>query len=81
VRRFRVHGWTSVTLVTFESDSKMHRIDESAFQGSDLHTIESRASVAVVCKSCFSTCRSQSPYCYQLAADQGLASAQYRQGP
>jgi hypothetical protein len=36
--------------------SKLHRIDECAFQKSDLKTIEIPASVEVVCKSCFSTC-------------------------
>jgi hypothetical protein len=48
----------SLMSVTFESNSKLQRIDESAFQGSGLKTIDVPASVEVVCKSCFSECKS-----------------------
>jgi hypothetical protein len=44
----------SLTSVTFESNSKLHRIEEFAFQGSDLKTIVIPTSIEVVCKYCFS---------------------------
>jgi hypothetical protein len=49
---------TSLTSVTFESNSKLQRIEESAFGLSDLKTIDIPASVEVVCKFCFSNCTS-----------------------
>jgi uncharacterized radical SAM superfamily Fe-S cluster-containing enzyme len=48
----------SLTSVTFESNSKLHRIEESAFTQSGLRTIQIPASVEVLCKSCFDSCRS-----------------------
>jgi hypothetical protein len=48
----------SLTSVTFESNSKLHRIEESAFAGSGLLTIQIPASVEVVRKSCFAKCSS-----------------------
>jgi hypothetical protein len=52
------HCVNSLPSVTFESNSKLHRIDESAFGWSGLKTIEIPASVEVVCKSCFYECKS-----------------------
>jgi hypothetical protein len=48
----------SFTSVTFESNSKLHRIEESAFAQSGWRTIQIPASVEVLCKSCFSNCSS-----------------------
>jgi hypothetical protein len=49
---------TSHTTVTFESNSKLHRIEESAFAESSLKITTIPASVEVVCKSCFYYCKS-----------------------
>jgi hypothetical protein len=47
-----------LTSVTFESSSKLQRIDEFAFSGSSLSTIQIPATVEVLYKSCFYFCRS-----------------------
>jgi hypothetical protein len=44
--------------VTFESTSKLHRIDESAFVWSGVTAIQVPASVEVLCDRCFSFCTS-----------------------
>jgi hypothetical protein len=49
---------TSLPSITFESNSKLQRIDESAFTESDLTTIHVPASVEVLCKNSFSNCKS-----------------------
>jgi hypothetical protein len=49
---------TFLTSVTFESSSKLQRIEEGAFAGSGLKTIQITASVEVLCKCCFSKCTS-----------------------
>jgi hypothetical protein len=48
----------SLTSVTFESNSKLQRIEESAFTRSGLRTIQVPASVEVLCKDYFSKCKS-----------------------
>jgi hypothetical protein len=48
----------SLTSVTFESNSKLQRIEESAFVGSGLRPIHVPASVEVLCKLCFYCCTS-----------------------
>jgi hypothetical protein len=46
----------SLTSVTFESNSKLQRIEEYAFADSGLTTIQVPASVEVLCKKCFNCC-------------------------
>jgi alkylhydroperoxidase family enzyme len=48
----------SLASVTFESDSKLQRIEACAFHVSGLTAIHIPASVEVLCESCFSNCRS-----------------------
>jgi hypothetical protein len=48
----------SLTSIIFESNSKLHRIEESAFAESGLRTIQIPASVEVLCNECFSACQS-----------------------
>jgi hypothetical protein len=48
----------SLTSITFESNSKLERIEESAFTMSRLTTIQVPASVEVLCKFCFYNCES-----------------------
>jgi hypothetical protein len=49
----------SLEVVTFESESCLTRIDESAFEGCcSLKSISIPRSVEILCKSCFSGCRS-----------------------
>jgi hypothetical protein len=48
----------SLTSVTFESDSKLHRIDESAFHQSVLTSNIIPKSVEVLCNGCFYNCTS-----------------------
>jgi hypothetical protein len=57
---------TSLTSVTFESNSKLQRIEESAFAQSGLTTIEVPASVEVLCKLCFSYCWSLTSVTFEL---------------
>jgi hypothetical protein len=45
-----------LTSIAFESDSKLHRIEDFAFRSSGLRTIQSPLSVEVLCKLCFSDC-------------------------
>jgi hypothetical protein len=45
---------TSLTSVTFESNSKLRRMEDGAFAQNGLRTIEIPASVEIVCKFCFS---------------------------
>jgi hypothetical protein len=46
----------SLKCVTIESNSKLHRIDESAFAVSGLTAVIIPSSVEVLCKTCFSHC-------------------------
>jgi predicted DsbA family dithiol-disulfide isomerase len=48
----------SLASVTFELDSKLQRIEESAFEESGLTAIHIPAFVEVLCKQCFSKCNS-----------------------
>jgi hypothetical protein len=48
----------SLELVLFESGSKLQRIEECAFQESNLTAITLPASVEVLCKLCFYLCKS-----------------------
>jgi hypothetical protein len=52
-----VSNCKSLTSITFESSSKLHRIDESAFALSGLMTIHLPSSAELLCKSCFSQLR------------------------
>jgi hypothetical protein len=56
----------SLTSVTFQSNSKLQRIEEFAFQWSGLTTIEVPASVEVLCKSCFSSCKSLTSVTFEM---------------
>jgi hypothetical protein len=51
-------AYKSLRSVTFEPDSKLQRIDESAFAGSALAAIILPKSVEVLCKQCFYDCKS-----------------------
>jgi hypothetical protein len=55
---FCFYKCNSLTSVTFESNSKLQRIEESAFQSSSLTRIDIPASVEVLCRACFSACES-----------------------
>jgi hypothetical protein len=46
-----------LTMIKFESDSKLSRIDKKAFFESGLKSLRLPASVQVICKACFSGCR------------------------
>jgi hypothetical protein len=56
----------SLTSVTFELNSKLHQIEEHAFDWSGLTTIQIPASVEVLCKSCFSNCWSLTSVTFEL---------------
>jgi hypothetical protein len=58
----------SLTSVTFESSSKLQRIEESVFQWSGLTAIIIPASVEVLCKECFSYCRSLASIEFELGS-------------
>jgi hypothetical protein len=49
---------TSLIFATFQSNSKLHRIHESAFQWSGLRTMEVPISVKGVSRCCFCQCKS-----------------------
>jgi hypothetical protein len=48
----------SLKAISFESESKLSRIEGWAFFGSGLTSIHFPASVEVICESCFSNCTS-----------------------
>jgi hypothetical protein len=48
----------SLESITFDLNSKLQRIDEFAFAWSGLTAIHIPSSVELLCKSCFSTCKS-----------------------
>jgi hypothetical protein len=48
----------SLASVTFESGSRLSRLEKSAFSQSGLHSIHFPASIEVICESCFSNCKS-----------------------
>jgi hypothetical protein len=56
----------SLKSLIFELNSKLHRIEESAFLWSRLTTIQVPASVEVLCKSCFSNCQSLTSVTFEL---------------
>jgi hypothetical protein len=56
----------SLASITFESNSKLQRIEEYAFAGSDLRTIHIPASVEVLCKNSFSNCNSLASITFEL---------------
>jgi hypothetical protein len=48
----------SLRTISFESNSKLSRIEGSAFSESGLRSIHLPASLEVICESCFSHCKS-----------------------
>jgi hypothetical protein len=60
-----VRECSSVESVMFEADSKLQRIEESAFLSSGLKLIIIPSSVEVLCKSCFSYCKSLSSITFE----------------
>jgi hypothetical protein len=48
----------SLKAISFESNSKLSRIERKAFYWSGLTSIHLPASVEVICESCFSNCKS-----------------------
>jgi hypothetical protein len=56
---------TRGTPYTFESDSYLQSIEESAFSESGLQSIIIPSSVEILCKSCFERCRSLSSITFE----------------
>jgi hypothetical protein len=46
----------SLASITFETGSRLSRLEKSAFSGSGLRSIHFPASIEVICEFCFSDC-------------------------
>jgi hypothetical protein len=58
-------GCRSIALISFESESRLTRIEFRAFSQSSLQSILIPCSVEILCSFCFSSCESLSSVCFE----------------